>query len=135
MAGNGPYVYTKVDTLEGKPKVFNGECAGIVQWYTKVGLAITWKEGIKVRGNGAHIRKGTAVATFVDGKYPNKSHGNHAALYISQDAMGVWVMDQWNAPNKPTISKRRMNFLGKTEGGDYRDPSNNGDALSVIMTK
>ena len=129
----GPFVYSKVDDLDGKPKAFSGECAGIVQWYTKAGLAATWKEGLVVRGNAAKIRKGTAVATFADGKYPNKPHGNHAALYISQDAKGVWVMDQWNGDNKPTISKRRMNFLGKTKSGDYLDPSNNGDALSVIM--
>ena len=129
----GPFVYSKVEKLDKQPKVFSGECAGIVQWYTHAGLAATWKQGIAVRGNGSKIRKGTAVATFVDGVYPNKPHGNHAALYISQDAKGVWVMDQWNAENKPTISKRQMLWLGKTKAGDYRDPSNNGDALSVIM--
>ena len=78
----GPYIYSKVDDLEGKPKVFSGECTGIVQWYTKVGLARNWRQGIVVKGSGAKIKKGTAIATFVDGFYPNKPHGNHAALYI-----------------------------------------------------
>lgn len=127
----GPFVYTKVDSLEGKPKVFGGECAGLVQWHTHTGKADSWREGIKVRGNGHKIAAGTAVATFVDGRYPNKPHGNHAALYISQDATGIWVMDQWTS--KPTISKRRMLFKGKNSDGSYRDPSNNGDALSVIV--
>ncbi|WP_119631433.1 BPSL0067 family protein [Methylocaldum marinum] len=77
------------------------------------------------------MEKGTAVATFVDGKYPNESHGNHAALYISQDGSGVWVMDQWST--KPSISKRKMLFKGKNSDGTYKDPSNNGDALSVII--
>lgn len=130
MAG-GPFVYTKVESLEGKPKVFGGECAGLVQWHTKAGKTDTWREGIKVRGNGDKIKKGTAVATFVDGKYPNEPHGNHAALYISQDGAGVWVMDQWST--KPSISKRRMLFKGKNSDGTYKDPSNNGDALSVIV--
>ncbi|BBA36220.1 uncharacterized protein sS8_4290 [Methylocaldum marinum] len=53
---NGPFVYTKVESLEGKPKVFGGECAGLVQWHTKAGKAGTWREGIKVRGNGDKIR-------------------------------------------------------------------------------
>ncbi len=130
----GPYIYSKVEDLEGNPKVFSGSCAGIVQWYTTAGLARNWRQGITVKGNGAQIKKGTAVATFVDGFYPNKSHGNHAALYISQDANGILVMDQWDAANKPTISARRMLFRGKRPDGTFLDPSNNGDALSVIMT-
>ncbi|GGO67767.1 BPSL0067 family protein [Bowmanella pacifica] len=130
MAG-GPFIYTKVDSLEGKPKVFGGECAGLVQWHTKVGKADTWREGIKVKGNASQISKGTAVATFVDGRYPNLPHGNHAALYLSQDGTGIWVMDQWST--KPAISKRKMLFKGLNADGSYKDPSNNGDALSVIM--
>lgn len=41
---NGPFVYTKVESLEGKPKVFDGSCAGLVQWHTKAGKANTWRE-------------------------------------------------------------------------------------------
>ncbi|MDN2658224.1 BPSL0067 family protein [Neptunomonas phycophila] len=128
---DGHFVYTKVKSLEGKPKVFGGQCAGLVQWYTKVGKADTWREGIQVRGNASEIVSGTAVATFENGVYPNRSHGNHAALYISQDSQGIWVMDQWTS--KPSISKRKMLFRGKNSDGSFVDPSNNGDALSVII--
>jgi hypothetical protein len=69
----------------------------------------------------------------VDGKYPNKSSGNHAALYISQDASGIWVMDQWkDNDSKPKVSRRLLTFKGVLKSGAYRDPSNNGDAFSVI---
>lgn len=129
----GPYVYAKVDDLEGKPLVSNKQCAVLIQWYTKPGLAATWKEGAAVKGNTT-IAKGTAVATFVNGKYQNLPHDNHAAFYISQDATGVKVMDQWkDDPNKPTISSRVMQFKGKDKHGQFIDPSNNGDALSIIM--
>lgn len=128
----GPYVYAKVEELEGKPKVSNKQCAGLVQWYTKPGLAATWKEGAAVKGNTT-IAKGTAVATFVNGKYQNLPHDNHAAYYISQDATGVKVMDQWDSKKKPTISSRVMPFQGKDRDGKFLDPSNNGDALSIIM--
>jgi len=132
----GPFVYPKVDELQGHEKVSNYACASLVQWFTKApsDAKKTWREGIKVRGNGALIAKGTAVATFVNGRYPNTVHDKHAALYIEQDATGVLVMDQWES--KPTISKRRMLFRGKTgDGKSYADPSNNGDALSVIMSE
>lgn len=131
MSQKGPFVYTRVHTLDGKAKVFGGECAGLVQWHTHAGKAIRWREGIRVRGNGHLIEAGTAVATFENGRYPNRTTGNHAALYLSQDLEGVWVMDQWST--KGAIGKRRMPFMGKNPDGSWVDPSNNGDALSVIV--
>jgi len=131
----GPYIYSKVKGLEGKAKVSNKACAGLVQWYTKVGAAKNWRQGIAVKGNGGKIKKGTAVATFVDGFYPNKPRGNHAALYLSQDSRGVLVMDQWSGPSKPTISSRQMLFKARNADGTFIDPSNNGAALSVVMTR
>jgi len=124
-----PYVYSQVDNLEGKSLVSTGSCAALVQYYTRMGLTNTWKEGENVRKN-REITKGTAVATFENGKYPNRPHGNHAAFYLSQDGMGIWVMDQWKEKGK--ISRRRLYFKGKSSSGKYIDPSNNGDALSII---
>lgn len=76
------------------------------------------------------LKPGTAIATFVNGKYPNAAHGNHAALYVKQDMGGIWVADQWKDKKQVTI--RKLPFLGKNRYADYTDPSNNGDAFSVI---
>jgi hypothetical protein len=137
---SGPYVYEKVDDLEGTEQVGNKQCAGLVQYYVNVGTTEYWTNGKHVRGNGSSIKKGTAVATFLkdsvegEGYYANAKHDNHAAFYISQDASGVKVMDQWaNDKRKPKVSSRTMRFLGKNKDGTYINPSNNGDALSVIM--
>ena len=128
----GPYVYADVDTLQGKPLVGSHSCVALVQHYAKVPHTSTWKQGSSVRGD-LRLTKGTAVATFVDGKYPNKASGNHAAFYISQDAFAIYVMDQWSGdPRKPTISKRPLLFQGKNKDGTFKDPSNNADALFVI---
>ncbi len=79
------------------------------------------------------LEKGTAIATFVNGRYPNKASGNHAAYYISQDAGGITVIDQWAGdPKKPTISQRYIGAKGKDKNGNFVDPSNNADAFSVI---
>jgi len=131
----GPYVYAKVDDLEGEDKVSNLQCASLVQYYAKAPLTKFWRKGIEVRGNAAKIKRGTAVATFVDGKYPHTSHNKHAAFYLNQAEDGVWVMDQWDSDNKPTISKRFMRFKGTNKDGSFIDPANNGDALSVIMSE
>jgi hypothetical protein len=83
--------------------------------------------------NDWQIQKGTAVATFEDGFYPNREHDNHVAYYLSQDKDGIRVMDQWKG--KLSVSSRVMPFRGRMANGMFIDPSNNGDALSVVMKK
>lgn len=92
-----------------------------------------WKQGATVKGN-LKILKGTAIATFVDGKYPSNGHNNHAAFYISQTKNGIWVMDQWpgDVDAKPTVSKRFIPSRGKKKDGSFDRPSNNADAFSII---
>lgn len=83
-----------------------------------------------VEGNASKIKRGTAVATLVNGKYPNQDKGNHAGFYVSQDANGIVMVDQWETLPKP--HKRTLKFLGKEADGSFKDPSNNADAFSVI---
>jgi hypothetical protein len=123
------YIYTDVLSLEGKPKVSTGQCAALIQYYTKAPLVSRWREGAIVRGN-KNIKVGTAIATFVNGRYPNLDHGNHAAFYLGQNALWIQVMDQWT--NKKSISSRTLAFKGKLPNGKYADVSNNGDAFSII---
>lgn len=129
----GLYPHGDILRLEGTPKKGDHECAALVQYSQKAGMANTWRQGPQVRGNTT-IKPGTPVATFEDGIYPNRSYGNHVAYYIKQDKVkGVRVMDQWGAKRK--VGARWMGWQGKLANGLYRDPSNNGDALFVIMRK
>jgi hypothetical protein len=125
------YIYPDVDTLPGLPAIGNQQCVPLVEHYAKAPApaALHWREGAVVKGNQT-LAKGTAIATFVDGRYPSLPSGNHAALYVSQDASGVWVVDQYFGSNG--IHKRLLRFKGKSSDGKYIDPSNNGDAFSVI---
>jgi hypothetical protein len=60
-----------------------------------MGHTSTWHRGERVRG--AVIAPGTAIATFDDrGTYENDTNGrSHAAIYLGQDAIGIFVLDQW----------------------------------------
>jgi hypothetical protein len=84
-----------------------------------------------VLGNGS-LAKGTAIATFVDGRYPNNGHGNHAAFFVKAFAKGIWIMDQWKNEKKTTISLRFVGSLGKNKQGQFIRPSDNAEAYSVI---
>jgi hypothetical protein len=65
----------------------------------------------------------------VNKKYPNLRTGNHAALYVGQDADGLTVVEQWSSLKKP--QKRHIDWLGEKDGV-YINPSNNGDAFFII---
>jgi len=123
-----PYIYADAEKLEGKPTVGTKQCVALVKEFAKTPASSLWSEGVKVKG--ANLQKGTAIATFFNGKYPNHASGNHAALYISQDVHGIWVVDQWSTSK--TIKKRLLRFKGTHKDGTYVDPVNNGDAFSVI---
>jgi hypothetical protein len=82
-----------------------------------------WTEGYSVRGET--LDKGTAIATFVDGRYLNNSTGNHAAIYDGQSDAGIWVYDQWVSQGQ--VKRRFIRFKG-----GHGSPSNDGDAFSVI---
>jgi len=126
-----PYIYSKVDELDQTELVGTHQCVALLQHYLKVPRSSGWSQGETVLGNH-RILKGTAIATFVNGKYPSMASGNHAAFYMSQDAGGIWVVDQWKHPAKLKVEKRYIRALGKTKDGAFLRPSNNADAFSVI---
>ena len=127
-----PYVYPEADDLAGHELVGSQQCVALVQAFTKAPRTREWKQGASVRGN-LLLAKGTAIATFEDGVYKSRSHGNHAALYVSQDQGGIWVMDQWRGDaRKPTVSRHYLQYKGTGRDGAWVDTSNNGDAFSVI---
>lgn len=118
------YVCSNPEDYENK-KVGNGHCVIFVQTCTAAPNTALWQKGDKVRGK-LTLKKGTAIATFDEhGKYPNKPTGNHAAIYLSQDATGIWVYDQWIAQG--AVKKRLIRFKG-----GVGSPSNDGDAFYVI---
>lgn len=103
--------------------VGSGQCVAFVQKCAGTPLTHYWKEGEKVRG--ADIPRGTAIATFQNGRYQNDTHGNsHAAIYLNQDDKGIYVLDQFNGQ---PVEQRQLLF----KGGKGK-PNSDGDAFSVI---
>ncbi|KAB8042292.1 BPSL0067 family protein [Janthinobacterium aquaticum] len=125
------YTYTKVDDLEKTNMVGNHHCVALVRHYAGAPATLSWKQGEAVLGNRL-LRKGTAIATFVNGKYANHRSGNHAALYMGQMADGILVMDQWVNKRYGIVSSRVLRAKGQNKDGLYIDPSNNADAFFVI---
>jgi hypothetical protein len=125
------YVYPNAAELKDQPVVGSHQCVALVQEYAGAPATPQWRQGESVVGN-TMLKPGTAIATFVNGRYPNHRHGNHAALYVRQGLGGIYVADQWKAGNKTKISVRLIRSRGKDKKGRFINASDNADAFSVI---
>jgi len=123
------YVYRSVDVLQGKEKVGDGECVTLIKTHTNAGWTGRWKQGAAVVGNKG-LAHGTAIANFVNGKWPRLAHGNHSAFYMGQVSDGIYILDQW--PDKKRIGKRFIRRKGKDAQGGFINPTDNADAFFVI---
>lgn len=117
-----PYIAKDIEHRKLGRAVGSGECVALVQAWAGAPSTGAWSQGIPVKGNEHQITKGTAIATFVDGVYPNNSTGNHAAIYLGQDEHGIQVIDQWSGQG---AHRRTLRWNGHGR-------SNDGDAFYVI---
>lgn len=100
-------------------------CGQCVSYVKKVCPALPntaqWRKGAQVKGS-LTIAPGTVIATF------NKlgHYEGHAAIYVSQDAVGIKVYDQYITPPTPkTIGPRVLRW------GAHGN-SNNGNNFHVV---
>ena len=96
-AGPHPYVARNPRQWIGHEQVGNGECVALVEKATGAPLDKSWRKGALVQGN-TQLAPGTAIAVFdSNGRYGNHTDGtSHAAIYLRQDAKGIYVIEQWN---------------------------------------
>lgn len=133
------YVYSMAGALQKKTKVGNGDCVALVRYYASLPNHRMWKAGEAVLDN-KDIVPGTAIATFIKGRYPSMDHGNHAAFFLRHGAPGTgfWVIDQWNnrqgRGEKKDISSRFIRNLHRKQNkdGSWPEASDNAQAFSVI---
>jgi hypothetical protein len=147
----GPYIIediTLLHTLVNKDAVVDDadfgspiQCVFLVKKYSDCGSASAWKQGQLVSEAVAScsanaqegMERGTAIATFKDGKYPNHSAGNHACFFIEaqDDGSGFVVLEQHVKPFPDKIQMRLIKYKGKPKDGQVE--ADNGDCYSVIL--
>jgi len=145
----GSYVYLNPMLLVGKPYVadvagnYLGECVSLVKHYIPAlqnRKSSTWIEGpnvIETIRNGGAIAHGTAIATFKNERFI--SNDGHAGFYAGYetDSSGnirINIVEQYLGGNPSVrIILRLLPNRGKDASGNYINPSNNGEAFSVIL--
>jgi hypothetical protein len=88
--GSGVYIASNPAQWVGHRTVGSGECVALVQAATGAPQTAHWRPGPQVEGNSS-IASGTAIATFDR----NDHYAGHAAIYLTQDSVGLHVIDQW----------------------------------------
>lgn len=127
-----PHIYLLAPTLQRKEKVGDGGCVTLIREFTpslKNRHTSTWRQGAAVFGN-YDLKPGTAIATFINGKYASKDKGNHAAFYLRHDGDRIFIVDQFKKSR--WIESRPIRRRGKNKDGTYPYPSDNADAFFVI---
>lgn len=111
------------------------ECVTLVTTLRRdIGSTVTWKEGPKLTPeNIDQIPSGTAIATFINGKYPQDRRPKHAAFFVRVEekngVKGAVIYDQVkrdSSGNPKPAGERFIPFGGKSGF------QNNLDSYSVI---
>lgn len=100
--------------------VGDGHCVSLIKACSDAPPTQQWRQGRAVyTSRKKSIKPGTVIATFLNGRYPNKT-GWHAAIYIEHNADGIWVWDQWLG--KP-VHKRLIRYRndGATAGNTAQE--------------
>lgn len=112
-----PFIFKDVDSLQHQPPVGGGDCVDLIKKMIPALAGVhtsRWRPGEQVV-DVKTLPRGTAIATFVNGRYPGKPTDNHAALYLTPAGAGFYAMDQWKS--KSRISRRRIEPARATRGG------------------
>ena len=124
-----PYICPNLRSLEEQAVVDGGSCVALIR--AKVpGLRGTapsgWRQGAAVMGE-VRVARGTAIATFEDGRFANRAGFDHAAIFLAYASTGVWVLEQRAGNSGATVQRT---FIPAAQPG--ANPSKAAAAFSVI---
>jgi hypothetical protein len=129
-----PFVIPEARSLQGHPLVGKGECVELIKQMVPglIGHSTEdWRPGAHVLDT-ENLPVGTAIATFVNGRFPRRNTGQHAALFLGYAGKAaLWVMDQWAHDENRRKVWARVIHHGRP--GDTQ--SNSAEAFYVIELK
>jgi len=80
-------------------------CVQLLRALMNAPLTDHWHEGRKLKTSWSEVKPGTAIATFKQGRYPQrqKGHGGkHAAIFLRATDSGIYVFDQFSGARVAT---------------------------------
>ncbi|MES2885685.1 MAG: BPSL0067 family protein [Pseudomonadota bacterium] len=105
------------------------ECVQLLKSLMDAPRTLLWREGRKLKASWEEVKPGTAIATFKQGRYPQKSRSRgskHAAIFLRASDAGIYVFDQFAGQREAA-----ERFIPWHHPRD-RQPSNNASAYSTV---
>lgn len=119
--------FPQVDLVCNTPQLYankvigDGHCVSLIKKCASAPMTTQWRAGKFVLSYSDQLPLGTIIATFENGRYPNRT-GHHTAIYISHDPSGIWVWDQWlgKAVHRRFIRTRKNSVTASNSAQAYR---------------
>jgi hypothetical protein len=105
------------------------ECVELIKGLLGAPSTSLWREGRRLKPNADRIEPGTAIATFVNGRYPShqgRRGSKHAAIFLRASEAGIYVLDQF--AHQKTARER---FIPWHHPSDRR-AANNASSYSTV---
>ena len=129
-----PYICPHLRLLEEQAVAGDGGCVALIRSVVP-GLrapgAAGWRQGAPVIGD-QRIARGTAIATFEDGRFAARKGFDHAAIFLDYAATGIWVLEQRDGDDSGMVQKRFIATGQAGSSGEFADPGKAAAAFSVI---
>ncbi len=78
------------------------------------------------------IARGTAIATFDEGRYAARSGFDHAAIFLEYAGAGIWVLEQRDGDNNGAVQRKFIPTGQAGHDGGFANPGKAAAAFSVI---
>jgi len=133
--GTGLHILSDPWSYERQPVRLNpnnqAQCAWLVRALLEAPPASTWFAGEQLTpDNIDDLPLGTAIATFVNGKYPNANTGQHAAFFMGKTKEGFKILEQYQGLKQ--IKVREVMWNPNPNNPLSRSLSNQAKAYSVV---
>ncbi len=90
-----------------------------------------WRKGAAVVGE-QRIARGTAIATFENGRYANRRGFDHAAIFLEYAGTGIWVLEQRDGDDGDAVQRSFIPTGQAGHDGEFANPGKTAAAFSVI---
>ncbi len=129
-----PYICPHLRSVEEQAVTGDGGCVALIRSVVpglRASAASGWRQGAPVIGE-RRIARGTAIATFEDGRFAARQGFDHAAIFLDYAAAGIWVLEQRGGDDSATVQKRFIATGQAGNSGEFADPGKAAAAFSVI---
>lgn len=131
-----PFICPNLRSIEEQAIAGDGDGSGVALIRSSVpGLRGTsssgWRAGAAVVGE-QRIARGTAIATFEDGRYANRPGFDHAAIFLEYAGAGIWVLEQRAGDDSASVQRSFIPTGQAGHDGSFADPTKAAAAFSVI---